>query len=411
MKQNASEPSLQEKLRRQIDVLQRVDAFMGTLTDLDQLLNQIMQESQGITDAEASSLALYDERRDEFVFHVVLGEKGSALHKQRLKSTEGIIGQVALTGKSQNIQDAYANRAFASHIDKKTGFTTRSILAVPMARHGRLIGVIEVLNKSAGTPFTEDDQTILEMLAHQAAIAIENARLYQENIEQERLASLGSGISGAAHCIKNILNLITMGSSGVDLGIQKANPALIAPAWDTVRKGCDRIEQMVLDMLSYSRSRTPEYRPVNVNELLAETARLVRNGLYEKQIELVEEYDPEAGTLMLDEAAINRCLLNLISNAADAIDSGRDGRITLTTHIDPQAGEVEVRVADNGSGIAKDMIPQIFDVFFSTKGSQGTGLGLSVTKKIIEEHGGTIEAASQEGTGSTFSIRLPAHNR
>lgn len=393
-------------LKQQIDVLYRVDSFMSTLTDLRQLLEQIMLESQTITDAEASSLALYDEASNDFVFEVVLGEKGSETKQIRVKYGEGIIGHVAQTGKPTNIRDAYADQNFASRVDEKTGFKTRSMLAVPMFRRGKLIGVIEVLNKKNGA-FTDADEAILEILAHQAAVAIENARLFRDNLAKERLACLGQGISGAAHCIKNLLSVVTLSASSIDYAIEKDDKALLADSWDILKSGFDRISAMVMDMLTYSKDRPPEYEPTQLNSLLAGIFSLSGPKLAEKGITPVQDFDSRIGPVVLDPKGMHRCVMNLVSNAIDAMDK-QGGRITIKTRLDEGAGMLDIQVADNGSGIPPESLEKIFEVFFSTKGSNGTGLGLSVTRKIINEQGGTIAAQSTVGQGTTFTIRLPA---
>lgn len=397
----------QAKLKHQLDVLYRVDSFMSTLTDLKQLLEQIMLESQNITDAEASSLALYDEAANDFVFEVVLGEKGSEAKQIRVKYGEGIIGQVAQTGKLKNIKNAYEDQAFASRVDQKTGFKTTSMLAVPMFRRGRLIGVIEVLNKKNNGSFSEEDEAILEILAHQAAVAIENARLYTDNLAKERLACLGQGISGAAHCIKNLLSVVTLSASSIDYAIDKNDRDMLTDSWDILKTGFEKISIMVMDMLTYSKDRPPEYEPTQLNELLAGIFDLAGPKLAEKHIEAVQDFDSSIDMVILDPKGIHRCVMNLVSNAIDAMEK-TGGRIALQSLLDETGGMLEIRVSDNGAGIPQESLEKIFEVFFSTKGSNGTGLGLSVTKKIINEHGGTIAVQSAVHEGTTFIIRLPA---
>lgn len=405
---NDGQAAAQEKKMRMLDVLKRVDSFMSTLTDTDRLLEQIMQESQSATGATASSLALLDEASDAFVFHVVLGDKGAATKQIRIGRTEGIIGEVARTGAPLKINDAYADGRFSSRVDQATGFVTRSILAVPMVRHERLIGVIEVLNKQDGGAFTDEDQGILEMLAHQAAIAIENARLYQDSVAKARLASLGQGIAGAAHCIKNILGVITMGADGVDLGLANGNLQLVRDAWDPLQKGCRRITELVMDMLAYAKERTPERTPVALNELLRDIAAMVSPSCRERGVTLETLLDPRLGTLQLDRSGVHRCVMNLVSNALDALGT-KGGTVTITSALDEGSAEAVIAVVDNGPGIPQENLHRIFDVFYSTKGSKGTGLGLALTRKIIEEHGGLITVSSQPGQGATFTIRLPLH--
>ena len=397
----------QASYKHQLDVLYRVDSFMSTLTDLKQLLEQIMLEGQAITGAEACSLAMYDEAANDFVFEIALGDKGSEIKQVRVNHGEGVVGHVAKTGRPKNIANAYEDKDFASRVDRQSGFTTRSLLAVPLQRRGKLIGVIEVLNKKNGAAFTDEDVSILEILAHQAAVAIENARLYRDNIAKERLACLGQGISGSAHCIKNLLSVITLTTSSIDYAIGSGNREILADSWDILKEGLERISAMAMDMLTYSKDRPPELSPTQLNAHLAGIFDLVRQKLSEKRIQGRMEFDDRIGTVVLDPKGIHRCIMNLVSNAIDAMKQD-GGSITLMTRLDEPARMIEIRVADTGSGIPQESLEKIFEVFFSTKGSNGTGLGLSVTKKIIGEHGGTMAVESTVGEGTTFTIRIPA---
>lgn len=406
-----TEPSTQDlaRLKRQVNVLHRVDRFMATLPDLNQLLEEILKESQAITDAQASSLALVDEKTQDLFFEIALGEKADAAKEIRIKKGEGIAGQVALSGSSKRIDDVCREKSFASRVDQKTGFKTKSILAVPLLRHGRPMGVIEVLNKKNNRPFSSEDQEILEILAHQAAIAIENARLIQENIAKERLASLGQGIAGAAHCIKNIINLVKVSSTAIDFAIQKESLDLVKHSWPAIHKGCDQITEMVMDMLTYAKPRTPAYGQTDLNQLLLDIIKMVSSRLEEKTIRVSHDLDPGIGPVVIGRQEIQRCILNLFSNAADALDTG--GRISLKTEPMINSEAVQIVFTDNGPGIPDDRLGRIFDVFFSSKGSNGTGLGLSITKKIIDEHGGDISVQSIVGKGTTFTIRLPVNGK
>jgi signal transduction histidine kinase len=293
-------------------------------------------------------------------------------------------------------------------MDEKTGFKTRSILAVPMNRHGKKIGVIEVLNKRSKPCFTGDDQAILELLAHQAAIAIENSMLYRENINKTQLASLGEGISGAAHCIKNIVGILELGASSIDYALEKNDFQMIKDSWLPLQQGCKRISELVMDMLSYAKNRTPEPEPVEIRSFLDGIVAMVSPSCSEKNVSIVHISESDAEAVMIDKNAIHRCMMNFISNAVDALEGRENASIVIRSCKCKEPDATEIRIEDNGAGIPEDTLQNIFDVFYSTKGSRGTGLGLSTTKKIVEEHGGSVTVSSTDGKGTTFSVRLPA---
>lgn len=171
---------------KEIGALYRIDKFMQSMSDMNELLKVIISEGRSVTDAEACSLALYDDAQDELYFYVAVGEEGEGeierkLKRIRMKMGEGIIGWVAVNMQPLNVADVYNDPRFDKKADKQTGFITRSILAVPMVRSGKLIGVIEAVNKCNRDGFSEGDERVLTVLAAQSALVIENARLYEEN--------------------------------------------------------------------------------------------------------------------------------------------------------------------------------------------------------------------------------------
>jgi signal transduction histidine kinase len=158
-------------------------------------------------------------------------------------------------------------------------------------------------------------------------------------------------------------------------------------------------------MLAYSKERQPETQPCQLNGLCREVAELLYDRVQAKSGKLHLDLDQQLPQIQADPQGIHRCLLNLLSNAVDALEQDK-GEVTISTR-NHEESRVMLTVEDNGCGISEEVCPRIFDVFFSTKGSQGTGLGLAVTKKIIEEHGGSIEVQSNPGQGTKFTIQLP----
>jgi len=159
-------------------------------------------------------------------------------------------------------------------------------------------------------------------------------------------------------------------------------------------------------MLAYSKERKPDTQPCPLNDVCKEAAELCHDRIKTKHGKLHLDLDPKLPKIQADPQGIHRCLLNLLTNAIDALDED-GGEVKISTQSQGE-NEVLITVEDNGAGIPEKIRQRIFDVFFSTKGSQGTGLGLAVTKKIIEEHGGAIEAESTPGQGSKLTIKLPA---
>ena len=393
-----------------LQTLYRIDKFLSSISDLDTLLHAIIKEGAAVTGAESASIGLYDELTNDLYFYIA---GGSADHKDfeqklecvRLKMGEGVIGWCAENREPVNVKDTSSDSRFSSKADTETGFITESLLAVPMIVHNKLIGVIEAVNKTVTGGFTEGDQKVLTVLASQAALVIENATLYQENLRHARLSALGQGIAGAAHCIKNILNGIDGGSYILERALESNNFEKVLKGWDILSRNTKIMKTLVMDMLAYSKDRKPEYVEYEINRVCIDIRDLLQQEAVKKGISIVLELSEDIGNVTIDPKGIYRCLLNFVSNSIDAC--GNNGFVTLKTEIFPQDNLLTLSVSDNGCGISKENIEKLFQVFFSTKGSKGTGLGLSVTHKIISEHGGDIKVTSEPGLGTEFKIHLP----
>jgi PAS domain S-box-containing protein len=235
-------------------------------------------------------------------------------------------------------------------------------------------------------------------------------RLERELLGAERLAAVGQTVAGMAHCVKNILHGLKGGSYMVNIGIEKENREKLAAGWNMVQRNIGRTADLVQDLLTYSKERQPEMAPCRPNEIAAEVVELMQAVAEENKVILKAELSPDVGEVMLDQRSLHRSLLNLVSNAIDACrddpNLGKAHRVTLTTALGP--GEtIQFDVSDNGSGMSDEVKTKLFSSFFSTKGPQGTGLGLLVTSKLVEEHKGTIDVESALDKGTRFRIRLP----
>ena len=296
---------------------------------------------------------------------------------------------------------------------EKGGISAKSLLAVPLkGTESSSVGVLQLINakdqqEGKVIPFNEGHSRYIESLAAQAALVIENTRLHEENIRATRLSALGEGIAGAAHCVKNILTGFDGGRYILDVGLKKGKMEKIEQGWEMLKRNSDILKQLVLDMLDYSKERTPELTETDVNEICENVASLEKEKAHEKKGELILALDENLGKTKVDGKAIYRAILNLVGNAIDAL-SEEGGSVTLSTRGDLEAKELTITVTDTGCGISPENLENIFKPFFSTKGAkQGTGLGLAVTQKVIGEHGGSLTVESELGSGTTFVISLP----
>ena len=235
-------------------------------------------------------------------------------------------------------------------------------------------------------------------------------RLEKELLQAERLAAVGQTVAGLAHGIKNILHGLKGGSYLVDVGIKNNDTAKLAKGWETVKRNIDRTSSLVMDLLSYSKEREPEYEPCRPNEIAADVCELVQTKARENNVAIIRQFDDSIGEVAMDPRTIHEVLLNLMSNAVDAClfdeDTTKKWQVRLTTARE-KGDIIRFEVEDNGVGMSEETQRRLFTSFFSTKGHRGTGLGLMVSRKLVEEHQGTIEVRSQPGKGTVFTVRLP----
>jgi signal transduction histidine kinase len=229
-------------------------------------------------------------------------------------------------------------------------------------------------------------------------------------VEAERLAAVGQTVAGLAHAIKNITGGLTGGTFVLDKGFQLNNEKYLRQGWDLLKGNVGRLKSMALDLLNYAKDREPDYHLCDPNTPAREVIDLMIPRARENDVSLEIESDESLPKVWLDPEGIHRCLLNLVTNAIDAcinVDcTQRHGKAVLRI-LKTESWAVEFQVVDNGCGMDEETKEKIFQRFFSTKGSRGTGLGLMITKKIIDEHQGAIEFDSEKGKGTRFVIRLP----
>ncbi len=399
------------EMRRAVEALYRVHEFISAITDLDSLLEYITVESQIVAGAEASSIILYDGERDDLYFHVALGESGDQerlKQEVRLKLGQGIAGATAQSRTSINVKNAQEDERFFRSADDTSNFQTRSLLAVPMVDHDRLVGVLEVLNKIDGDYFSTLDMRVMEMFAGLAATAITNARLVEEKIKTERMAAIGQAVTGLSHYTKNIVSGLNNSAELIEMGLKQNNFDVLHRTWPVFKRSTKRITHFVQDMLSFSKPRKPYRELFQLPELLEEVVESYHDLFHRKKIVVSVDTASLKNPVYGEPVSLHRCILNLVSNAADAV-SDTEGRIAIRTQ-DLDGGGVEIIIEDNGPGIPEDIQPQIFDPFFSTKGAKGTGLGLAITQKIIHEHDGELTLGQSPLGGAAFRILLPSYS-
>jgi signal transduction histidine kinase len=229
-------------------------------------------------------------------------------------------------------------------------------------------------------------------------------------VEAERLAAVGQTVAGLSHAIKNITGGLKGGTFVLEKGIELGDQKYLMQGWEMIKGNVDKITHLSLDLLNYAKDTDLNIQACDPNKPAREVVDLMRPRAKEHGIALRSDFAQSLGTCHFDADQIYRGLLNLVTNAIDAcINDGPDSRsrkITVRTK-KTRGWAVEYQVLDNGCGMSAEIKKNIFKRFFSTKGSEGTGIGLMITKKIVDEHKGVIEVESEAGAGSKFILRLP----
>jgi PAS domain S-box-containing protein len=231
-----------------------------------------------------------------------------------------------------------------------------------------------------------------------------------QDLRSERLAAVGQTVAGLAHGIKNILHGLKGGSYLVDIGIKKDESDKLKKGWDMIKRNIARTSNLVMDLLSYSKERQPEFEVCLPNQIADDVCTLLQDKARENNVKLVKHFDETIGEVSMDPNSVHEVLLNLMSNAVDGClfdeDTSKNFQVDLKTAFEKD-NVIKFEIRDNGVGMDEEVIKKLFTSFFSTKGHRGTGLGLMVTRKLIEEHRGTIDVESEPGKGTTVIVRLP----
>jgi signal transduction histidine kinase len=234
-------------------------------------------------------------------------------------------------------------------------------------------------------------------------------KLVQEKTElQDHLSSLGLMIGSISHAIKGLLTGLDGGMYLLDSGFRKENGAKIEEGWQTVKLMVERIRKLILDILYYAKQRDLKWEQVDAIRFATDVATVIAQKMADSRIVFIREFDETAGQFEIDAGYVHSALMNILENAIDACTrdiAKQDHRIVFALKQDKE--HIIFEVHDNGIGMDEETRSKIFTPFFSSKGRRGTGLGLYISNKIIEQHGGSIQVKSKPGRGACFSVRLP----
>jgi two-component system NtrC family sensor kinase len=452
---------LSESLEHQTAISDILRVISSSPGNVQPVLATVAQHAAQICEAQIVDILTVED--DKLCYAAELGDFGRILHGETAPlNRETVMGRSVCDKQPVHVVDLQSmDHDFPLGREYALALGHRTTLAVPLIREDRALGTI-LVRRAEVRPFDDRHITLLKTFADQAAIAIENARLFNEVqdrtrelsqsldelrtaqdrlIQTEKLAARGQLTAGIAHEIKNPLNFVNNFSALSAELTDELNDVLKPVAMDgKVRGEVDeltsllkdnlkkvvqhgkRADSIVKNMLLHSREGSREYRPANINLLLDESLNLAYHGARaekgEFNITLQRDFDADAGTIELFPQEITRAFLNLIANGVYAATKRKlEGKEpgfepTLRATTKNLGTTVEIRIRDNGTGIPAEVQEKMFNPFFTTKpAGEGTGLGLSMTHDIIvKQHGGRIDVATEPGRFTEFTIVLPRKN-
>ncbi|MGH7409181.1 MAG: sensor histidine kinase [Candidatus Methylomirabilales bacterium] len=422
--------------REQLAALVEAGMTLAAERSLESVLERIAEVACRLLSAKYGALGVLDETGALGRFITAgIDEEGKA-RIGPLPVGKGILGVLVREARPLRLRDL-------SQDPRAHGFPPnhppmRSFLGVPVISKGRVFGNLYLTEKQGAEEFSKEDEKLAVTLAAQAAIAIENASLYEELqrsydelkqsqhllVRQEKLASLGRLAAGLAHELNNPLSSVAgfaealQRRAGGEESTSQPGGTEFQDYLTMIQAEVSRAAAIVRRLLDFARQREPAFGPIDLQGVVAEAVSFVQRqaSLANQQI-LVAPF-PEVYNVLGDSQMLQQLFLNLLTNALDATEGGGEIRIAARRQEEavrrgPGRASVAVVVADNGSGISPENLARVFDPFFTTKEvGKGTGLGLAICQSIVEQHGGTIEVQSEgAGKGTVVTVRLPLAER
>ena len=408
--------------RQRYDMYETLSAFSKSLVailDLRSLTDEIIRTLVQVMDIKMASLFLLSKEKSTYVLSSCYGLNRDELGSVRLATDDALPQQLACSKSvlvREELEQAGNHGTMRSIVD--TLQMMESEVCIPLINKDRLIGLCNLGPRASHQTYSGDDLNLLTTLAQNAAIALDNAMLYEDLKKSQvfmqrtdRLRSLETIAGGFAHEIRNPMTSI---KTFIQLAPErKDDPEFISEFSKVVNEDVDRIERLIQEILDYARYMAPKLTEEDLNEIVSSCLYFVAVKTDSMSIALEKNLARDLPRMMLDRQQIKQVLLNLLLNAMEAmVETG--GRLTVRTHrlMKPSGDEwVQVEVADTGSGISEVSLEHIFDPFYTTKHQsgehEGTGLGLTIVHQIVQEHRGWIHVESVVGSGTTFFVNLP----
>ena len=418
--------------REQLGALVEAGMMLAAERSLDSVLQRITDVARTLLDARFGALGVLDGQGGLTRFITSGLDEDARRGIGAPPVGRGILGVLMREPRPMRLRDLTQDpRAF--------GFPPghppmHSFLGVPIVFKGKFIGNLYLTEKQGAEEFSKEDEKLAVTLAAQAAVAIENAGLYEELrrsydelkqsqrllVRQEKLASLGRLAAGLAHELNNPLSSVAGFTEALQRRLAEARAGETSGLADfqeylgLIQEEVERAATIVRRLLDFARMREPTFESVDLERVVANAVSFVERTAHLANQRILVAPFPQGAVVHADGQMLQQVFLNLLTNALDAIEGMGEVRIEARIR---RAGDgkssgpawIDVVVSDSGSGIAPEHLGKVFDPFFTTKEvGKGTGLGLAICQSIVEQHRGTIEVASEGvGKGTTVAVSLP----
>jgi signal transduction histidine kinase len=391
------------------------EGLVDPLQTPESLLQHILDMTLAAIGADRGCVLLRDPVGADLTAIAIAPRSTSSRTTPQMPVSRSITDYVLQSGTAVRTTNAGGDARFSAGESIVTEGIREAICA-PMRGRSDLLGVfyldtttqLEPAQPPAATGrLTDEHLRMVVTVARQSALALESRQFQDALLRAERFAAMGQTIAVLSHHIKNILQGVRGGSHLISMGLNQKQESLIRQGWGIVERNQTRIYDLVMDMLSFSKDRVPALKPAELNNVVADIAELAAARAAESGVTVEFRPGPDVPTALFDAEGIHRAVLNIVSNAIDAVEGIERGAVVIQTGYDRAADLMLVAVSDNGPGIPEDQRAAIFNVFESSKGARGTGIGLPVSRKILREHGGRVRVEGGPGQGTRFVLSWP----
>jgi signal transduction histidine kinase len=384
-----------------------------SIIHLDTLLDRTLRTLVNTLEVTQAAALLLNVGAGRYQFGAAVGEETQDAADLSLTTDDPVIRELARHPRVLVTEELERQELNAEAVAVGMGLRRLGCEAcIPLSTKNRLIGIITLGKKQDGGIYNDEDLKLLATLGNEAAIAVENARLYEDLKQQqaamrraERLVTLGTLTAGLAHEIRNPLVSV---KTFLQLLPERLDDEEFRTSFLQITSSeVERITHLLEQLLEFARPSDPLFRPEELPKVVDQMAILAKNEAFKKGITLTTQYDDKLPNVSIDAKQIKQVVQNLLNNAIESTPQG--GRVHLEArpfHTSGGGTQAQIEVSDRGKGIPEEDLEKIFTPFFTTR-ERGTGLGLPMSYRIVEDHGGTIEVKSQVGTGTTFTITLP----